>query len=235
MDDISDQYIIDFADEIGRGTFGSVYSACHKNDKTKIAVKKILFSQAGKRIDALHKMAWNEVTALDCLKDHPNIVRLLGRKEDECKQALYIYMDFCDLGNLCCFMNNKNPKVIKRLEIMEQCLNGIEFMHSKNIVHRDIKPANILMKSVGDDALVKVSDFGFGKILADDAFRKGKFMETFAGTAHFMPPEFFEHIEKGKPLQYDPSIDVFSLGLLFHTILLHNAENNDMLPRTGTY
>ena len=75
----------------------------------------------------------------------------------------------------------------------------------------------------------------FGKILSDEAFGKGQLMKTLAGTIHYMAPEFFEHIETGKPLQYGPIIDVFSLGLVFQTILLYSPQDAEMVPRLGKY
>ena len=42
--------------------------------------------------------------------------------------------------------------------IIKQVLNGIAYMHDRNIAHRDIKMENILL---GENKSVKIIDFGF--------------------------------------------------------------------------
>lgn len=45
--------------------------------------------------------------------------------------------------------------------IMKQIFEGLDYIHSNNILHRDLKPANILMKSFERIAgSVKIADFG---------------------------------------------------------------------------
>lgn len=48
--------------------------------------------------------------------------------------------------------------------IMRQVLEGVQHVHSRGVVHRDLKPENILLD---DNLNVKITDFGFAKILKE--------------------------------------------------------------------
>ena len=54
-------------------------------------------------------------------------------------------------------------------------------MHSKQIVHRDMKASNIVLSHPGDDAVVKIIDFGDSEIVQDD-----RVYTDFVGTVHYV-------------------------------------------------
>ena len=47
------------------------------------------------------------------------------------------------------------PRHIKCL--MQQILQGVDYLHSNNVIHRDIKGANLLLNNLG---VLKLTDFG---------------------------------------------------------------------------
>ena len=63
--------------------------------------------------------------------------------------------------------------------IVHPLATAVAYLHSLGIAHRDLKPENLLLAGPGDDAVVKIADFGFAKIIEMDGDKQ---LETACGT-----------------------------------------------------
>lgn len=75
-----------------------------------------------------------------------------------------------------------------------QVIDGLDYLHSQNIIHKDIKPGNLLLSL---DGKIKICDFGVaeevgknlnnGKQMSDDEV--DDWCNSTQGTPKFLPPE----------------------------------------------
>lgn len=93
----------------------------------------------------------------------------------------------------------------QRINLVEQLLNAIQFLHEKKIIHRDLKPQNIMVKS---DETLKLLDFGIAKGWSSPNLTKEG---TAIGTPEYMAPERFEG-------QQSPQSDIWAIGLIIYEI-----------------
>lgn len=68
--------------------------------------------------------------------------------------------------------------------VIRQILEGVKYLHDRGIVHRDLKPENVLVMDK-DDMTVKISDFGFAKMVGERVF-----YNTICGTPSYGKPSF---------------------------------------------
>lgn len=84
------------------------------------------------------------------------------------KLSIYIQMELCQetlsqrlakRDKKCCGSTQLNSlEIVKEsLNIFLSILEGVEFIHSRNLIHRDLKPLNIF---INDENEVKIGDFG---------------------------------------------------------------------------
>ena len=204
-------YKIDLMNEVGRGAFGSVFKGY--KDNTTLAVKKVSKKDKQKASAEAVKFHYLKETIV-----HSQIIKVYDVKS--ISDAMWIFMDYCDLGDLDQFFKTRSQMPIpteSKIKLMKQIMNGIHFLHSKDIVHRDIKPGNILIKLTEEEnALVKLGDFGLSKILDPDDMTSA--MSSNVGTLAFKAPEFWDQ-KPGNKVRYHRNVDVYAAGLTFAAML----------------
>ncbi|KAL4462522.1 hypothetical protein ABPG74_000352 [Tetrahymena malaccensis] len=105
-----------------------------------------------------------------------------------------------------------------------QMLDGLAFLHSRNILHRDIKPSNfLLMMDEKKNPTIKICDLAFATELRTS---QSRFQGTMKGTKEYMAPETFNKISKKES-------DLFSLGIvLLELDNLLTFEFTDMIDKS---
>lgn len=194
---IGNKYIL--KDYINEGTFGYVWSAVNLETDEIVALKIPKDQERGDH-------ALSEGIKL-IGEQHSNIIQInwMGRIDG----IFIIEMELFKGESLAEELDDfgfKSPKTIKEVcQIFLEILDGVEFLHNKNICHGDIKPQNILFNSKD----VKLTDFGTSKFIED------VFIKTVdaGGTWAYMAPEV-----AGSNKRYLIS-DIYSLGVLLYQLL----------------
>ncbi|EMR68450.1 putative ste ste20 paka protein kinase protein [Eutypa lata UCREL1] len=197
--------------KIGQGASGSVYVAKVKEGAVSSVARDVLRSQgpraqvAIKQMDLAHQprkeLIVNEIMVMKDSK-HRNIVNFLDAFLRNNNSELWVVMEYMEGGALTDVIDN-NP-VITEEQISTICLEtcqGLQHLHSQNIIHRDIKSDNVLLDARGN---VKITDFGFCAKLTETKSKRA----TMVGTPYWMAPEVV------KQKEYGPKVDIWSLGIM---------------------
>lgn len=149
--------------------------------------------------------------------NHPNIIRL--HEVFETENSLYMVLDLLEGGQLYDKIKAKHRFSLEEAKFMiKGLLEGIAEMHSKNIMHRDLKPENLLFKSP-ENLEMAIVDLGLATRVDIDSF-----MFVRCGTPGFVAPEVINI--KDLNTKYEAICDIFSLGLIFHILLLGKTPFN---------
>ncbi|MCR5038188.1 MAG: serine/threonine protein kinase [Bacteroidales bacterium] len=145
--------------------------------------------------------------------DHPNIVKAYAKEMND-EMGPCIVMEYIDGMTLDRFLESKPTRQARR-KVVDQLVDALAYIHSKQIVHRDLKPSNILITRNGNN--VKIIDFGLSD--ADDY----AILKQSAGTLKYMAPEqknnFYEQKQVGEVINCKS--DVYTFGLLLREIFPH--------------
>jgi eukaryotic-like serine/threonine-protein kinase len=117
--------------KLGRGGFGEVWLAERRAKfvTTKVAVKLPLDEQVD------HETIKQEATLWERASGHPNILPIIDA--DEYDGQIVIVSEYAPDGSLEQWLTTHGKMTIKKaVETTIQILDGLEFLHSQNIIHR---------------------------------------------------------------------------------------------------
>jgi serine/threonine protein kinase len=153
-----------------------------------------------------------EITLIENLPHHRNIVRYLFHDETSTHVRLYMTQYSASLGSEIRHHAQRNEKFTTNQisSICTDVIKGLEFLHSHGIVHRDLKSDNIFIIR-GDSGIVSsvIGDFDTAKDVT-----RGAQAVTMVGTPAFIAPEVLQGDEA-----YTFSADIYSFGMIVFELI----------------
>ncbi|XP_026462498.1 serine/threonine-protein kinase Nek8-like [Ctenocephalides felis] len=184
--------------QIGRGTYGTVYKCKRLKDSETVVVKEICVNFSD---HVSFESVKNEIVILAKLS-HPNIIGYHETFYND--HSVFIVMEYASKGTLSSYLTSKTIKLpeMEVLHILSQIAMGVQYIHSKGILHRDLKCENIFLSA---GLVVKIGDFGISKILLNQS-------KAFSviGTPYYQSPELCQN----KPYGYKS--DMWAIGCILY-------------------
>eukprot|EP00854_Cymbomonas_tetramitiformis_P007082 gene7082-8447_t len=147
------------------------------------------------------------------------------------RQLMWVTMELVEGTSLGTLLHERGPlEEHSALQYTIQVLKGVEALHRQHLVHRDLKPDNVMLaRSVSDEAVIKLIDFGLSRPGAfadeeEDARPEPRAPERdtmyslhegggLQGTVHYMSPE----ICRGEAA--DAQSDLWAVGVMLFKLI----------------
>ncbi len=197
--------------QIGSGGMGTVYRARQVALNREVALKEVRelfgFFSEDQRNEIVRRFtevvrAWGNLA-------HPNILPI---------HDVSLYTEFPNLvtelapyGSTRRLINDAEEIPVELVfKYLLQTLHALRAAHQQKVFHRGLKPEQILIDNYGN---VKVSDFGFTKIVERD---HAVIRQIYVGMGNvaYMAPELYSD-----PLISGPQGDIYALGIIFYELL----------------
>ncbi len=195
---------------LGVGGMASVYSATHRNNGKRVAVKMLhpelsVVPQIKARF-LREGYASNQVA-------HPGVVSVLDDDVSE-DGSVFLVMELLEGENLDQRRLRAGGTVdlLEVLWAMDQVLDVLVSAHAKGIIHRDIKPENLFLTT---EASLKVLDFGLARVQRPQQSQGLTRTNMLMGTLDFMAPEQ----ARGKWDGVGAQADLWSVGATMFMLL----------------
>lgn len=153
--------------------------------------------------DSMHREMLRREFELSYTLSHPSIVTTLGFEESS-PIGPAIIMEYIDGITLSEFIS-LTPTFESKLKVLDDILDGVEYMHHRAVLHNDLKPLNIIVTKSGS---ARIIDFGLS--ISDDSAYRG----CFGGSEEFSAPE----VLSGRGAVGCAS-DIYSLGKIISLLV----------------
>ncbi|XP_055078697.1 death-associated protein kinase 2 isoform X1 [Periophthalmus magnuspinnatus] len=198
----------EMGEALGSGQFALVKLCREKSTGLEFAakvIKKCLsrVSRRGVKAEEIQR----EVSILQELQ-HPNIISVHDVYES--RTEVVLILELVSGGELFDFLAQKESlSEEEATQFIKQILEGVRYLHSKNIAHFDLKPENIMLLDRNIPLpRIKIIDFGLAHRIEPGAEFKNIF-----GTPEFVAPEIVNYEQLGL------EADMWSIGVITYILL----------------
>ncbi|CAH1237743.1 STK17A [Branchiostoma lanceolatum] len=189
-----------------RGKFAVVKKCRRKSSGQEYAAKFIRKRRKGQDC---RETILQEIRILEMSAEHGRLIDLYEVFETHAEMVLVLQyaaggeiFDHCVTEEDDCF---KERDVVR---LMRQILEGVSFLHERNVIHLDLKPQNILLTKPAPCGDIKLVDFGLARrVNVHEEIRE------IVGTPDYVAPEV---------LSFEPlstATDMWSIGVLAYVML----------------
>lgn len=199
-------------ERIGRGAYGTVYSAVHRLIGKRVAIK-VLSASCSLRADLVSRFL-AEARAVNQIR-HPNIIDIFAFGQHRDGRYFHV-MELLEGGTLETYLEGQRRlSLSEAMPILEPIARALDAAHRAGVVHRDLKPANVILhRDPAGQPVPKLLDFGVAKLIGDELplahrTRTGEAL----GTPQYMSPEQCV----GGPV--DHRADLYAYGVVLYRCL----------------
>lgn len=192
---------------LGAGGMGEVYLAERADGSfdQQVAIKVLT-----QRLQGPAKARFELERQLLASLEHPGISRLIDGGELDTGEP-FLAMELIDGQPIDQYCDQVRLNVRKRIQLVMQVCEALDFAHRNRVIHRDIKPANVMVDQEGRTRLL---DFGIAKLAADDAFDQKLTQDGVPMTPAYASPE------QARGLTITTSSDIYSLGAVLYELVV---------------
>ncbi|HAC65835.1 MAG TPA: serine/threonine protein kinase, partial [Cyanothece sp. UBA12306] len=200
---------------LGEGGFGRTYLVqdTHLRDQLRV-LKKLITPMEGNNLKKVQELFQREAKRLSEFS-HAQIPKLHAYFLEN--DSLYLVQEFIDGHDLLKeVLQNGRFKQKKILQLLQELLPVLDYIHSHKVLHRDIKPENIMRRRSSAPNLILI-DFGAAKQFNSTLQQKGAnviYTPGYAAMEQMM----------GQPC---PGSDIYSLGVTSLRLLTQSFPSHD--------
>jgi len=198
--------------ELGRGGWGTVLSARHRQLDRDVAVKQLPGHFAE---DPSIRARFRIEARLLASLDHPHIVPVYDYVEED--GLCLLVMELLPGGTVWSRFNAGGFTATSSVATVLACLSGLHAAHAQNVLHRDIKPENLMFSAAG---ALKVTDFGIAKVIGGSETLVTRAGDVLGTPAYIAP-------EQARGGTLTPATDIYAVATMLYELLCGRLPFSD--------